>query len=182
VRQGRRPGRRRPRQHHQPPGTLDDRHPALQRQGADDAVRAAGLARPPGSFHHAALRQDHPEHADKGVHPGRVLRPQHPHHRDPARPGCRHLRCRRGRPALAALRPGPRVLLLHLLRAMPAPDGLRPLRLLHPERLQPGPPATETASCGQGSTCPGPPHDDKHPGLALRAIHRRAGARHEERP
>ena len=47
VRQGRRPDRRRPRQHHQPPGPLHHRQPALQRQGADDAVRAAGLARPP---------------------------------------------------------------------------------------------------------------------------------------
>ena len=45
--QGRRPDRRRPRQHHQPPGPLHDRQPALQRQGADDPVRAAGLARPP---------------------------------------------------------------------------------------------------------------------------------------
>ncbi len=45
--QGRRPDRRRPRQHHQPPGPLHHRQPALQRQGADDAVRAAGLARPP---------------------------------------------------------------------------------------------------------------------------------------
>ena len=45
--QGWRPGRRRPRQHHQPPGPLDHRQPALQRQGTDDAVRAAGLARSP---------------------------------------------------------------------------------------------------------------------------------------
>ena len=45
--QGGRPDRRRPRPHHQPSGALDDRQPALQRQGADDAVRAAGLARPP---------------------------------------------------------------------------------------------------------------------------------------
>ena len=41
------PTSRRPRPHHQPPGPLHHRHPALQRQGADDAVRAAGLARPP---------------------------------------------------------------------------------------------------------------------------------------
>ena len=45
LRQGRRPRRRRPRQDHQPPGPLHDRVPALQRQGTDDAVRAAGLAR-----------------------------------------------------------------------------------------------------------------------------------------
>ena len=49
LRQGRRPDRRRPRQHHQPPGSLHHRQPALQRQGAHDAVRAAGLARPPKS-------------------------------------------------------------------------------------------------------------------------------------
>jgi hypothetical protein len=35
--------------HHQPPGTVHDRQPALQRQGADDAVRAASLARSPQS-------------------------------------------------------------------------------------------------------------------------------------
>ena len=45
--QGRRPGRRRPREHHEPPGPLHHRHPALQRQGAHDALRAAGLARAP---------------------------------------------------------------------------------------------------------------------------------------
>src|SRR6266704_2657102 len=44
--QGRSPGHRRPREHHQPPGPLHDRLPALQRQGTDDAVRAASLARP----------------------------------------------------------------------------------------------------------------------------------------
>jgi len=33
--------------HHQPPVTVHDRQPALQRQGADDAVRAASLARSP---------------------------------------------------------------------------------------------------------------------------------------
>ena len=45
--QGRRSRRRRPREDHQPPGPLHDRQPALQRQGADDAVRAASLAGPP---------------------------------------------------------------------------------------------------------------------------------------
>ena len=98
VRQGRRPRRRRPRQHHQPPGPLHDRQPALQRQGADDAVRAAGLARAPHADHHPALREDHPEHADQGLHRRRVLRPQRPHHRGPPRPRRRHLR-RRRRPA-----------------------------------------------------------------------------------
>jgi hypothetical protein len=37
--------------------------------------------------------------------------------------------------AVAVLRPGTRVLQPHLLRAVPAPDGLRQVRLLHPERL-----------------------------------------------
>src|SRR6266699_757351 len=44
--QGRSPGHRRPREHHQPPGPLHDRLPALQLQGTDDAVRAASLSRP----------------------------------------------------------------------------------------------------------------------------------------
>lgn len=56
MRQGRRPDRRRPGQHHQPPGAIHHRQPALQRQGANDAVRAAGLARhkDPGSTQHYA--------------------------------------------------------------------------------------------------------------------------------
>ena len=132
---------RRPRQHHQPPGPLHDRQPALQRQGADDAVRAAGLARPPHPEHHPALREDHPEHADQGLHRRRLLRPQRAHHRGPHRPRRRHLRRRRRRRALAALRPRPRLLQLQLLRAVPAPDGLRPLRLLHPEGLHQSPAA-----------------------------------------
>ena len=53
------PGRRRPRQHHQPPVALHHRQPALQRQGADDPVRAAGLARARNRRHHPALREDH---------------------------------------------------------------------------------------------------------------------------
>jgi integrase len=36
--------------------------------------------------HHPALREDHPEHAHQGLHPGRLLRPQRPHHRGPHRP------------------------------------------------------------------------------------------------
>ena len=47
----------------------------------------------------------------------------------------------RRRPALAALRPRARLVQLHLLRAVPAPDGLRPLRLLHPQGLHQGPAA-----------------------------------------
>jgi hypothetical protein len=39
--------RRLMREHHHPPGPLHDRQPALQRQGAHDAVRAASLAGPP---------------------------------------------------------------------------------------------------------------------------------------
>jgi integrase len=60
--------------------------------------------------HHPALRQDHPEHAGQGVPRRRVLRPQHPHHRGAPRPRRRHLRRRGRRRALAALRPGPRIL------------------------------------------------------------------------
>ena len=43
------------------------------------------------------------------------------------------------RRALAVLRPRPRAVLLHLLRAVPAPHGLREMRLLHPEKLKQGP-------------------------------------------
>src|SRR4051812_24446684 len=39
---------------------------------------------------------------------------------------------------MAALRPGPRLLHLHLLRAVPTPHGLRPLRLLYAESLVEG--------------------------------------------
>ena len=46
VRQGRRPRQRRAGPDHQPPCPRHHRQPALQRQGADDAVRAASLARP----------------------------------------------------------------------------------------------------------------------------------------
>ena len=45
VPQGRRAARGRPRRDHRPSRPRDDRHPALQRQGPDVAVRAAGLAR-----------------------------------------------------------------------------------------------------------------------------------------
>ena len=95
--QGRRPRRRRPREDHQPPRPLDDRHPALQRQGPDDAVRAAGLARTRIAAVHPALREDHPAHADQGLHRRRLLRPQRPHHRGPPRPRRHHQRRRRRR-------------------------------------------------------------------------------------
>ena len=136
--QGRRSRRRRPREHHQPPGPLHDRQPALQRQGADDTIRAASLARPPLAAVDAVLREDQPRHADPGLRRRGVLRPQYPHHRGPRRPRRRRLRRRRGRRAPAALRPRPRLLHLHLLRAVPAPHGLRKMRLLHPEGLRPG--------------------------------------------
>ncbi|WP_240812625.1 tyrosine-type recombinase/integrase [Streptomyces sp. DASNCL29] len=61
------------------------------------------------------------------------------HRRSPRRPRRRRLRRRRERRPLAVLRPRPRLVHLHLLRAVPAPHGLRTLRLLHPEGLQQGP-------------------------------------------
>ena len=60
--------------------------PALQRQGADDAVRAAGVARPSHTRPHPALREDQPEHPVQGLHRSRLLRPQRPHHRGAPRP------------------------------------------------------------------------------------------------
>ena len=45
VPQGRRPARGRPRRDHRASRPGDDRDPALQRQGPDDPVRAAGVAR-----------------------------------------------------------------------------------------------------------------------------------------
>ena len=47
-------------EHHQPPSPLHHRQPALQRQGTDDAVRAASLARPPVTPVHPVLREDQP--------------------------------------------------------------------------------------------------------------------------
>jgi hypothetical protein len=94
---------------------LHDRHPALQRQGTDDAVRAASLARPPVTAVDAVLREDQPRHPDPGLRRRRVLRPQRPHHRGPARPRRRRLRHGGGRRDVAALRPGPRLLHLYLL-------------------------------------------------------------------
>jgi hypothetical protein len=137
--QGRRPRRRRPREHHQPPGPIHDRQPALQREGADDAVRAAGLARPPVAAVHPVLREDQSRHADPGLRRRGLLLPQYADRRGPRRPRRRRLRRRGSRRALAALRPRPRLLHLHLLRAVPTPHGLRQVRLLHLEGLQQGP-------------------------------------------
>ena len=90
--------------------------------------------------HHPALRRkDHPEHAQQGLHRSQVLRPQRAHYRDPPRPRGSHVRRCRPRRALAVLRPRPQAVLLHLLRAVPAPHGLREMRLLHPEKLEQGP-------------------------------------------
>nr|WP_246193390.1 tyrosine-type recombinase/integrase [Kitasatospora atroaurantiaca] len=103
----------------------------------------------------AQLREDHSEHLGQGLQRRRILRPERPHHRGPRRPRRRRLRRRRQRRTLAVLRPGPRLVHLHLLRTVPAPDGLRALRLLHPEELQQGPTAG-----GEGE----PPEDaGQHP-------------------
>jgi integrase len=63
---------------------------------------------------------------------------QRPRHRGPRRPRCRHLRRGRRRRTPAALRPRPRLVHLQLLRAMPAPNGSRPLRFLHRQGLDQG--------------------------------------------
>ena len=115
-----------------------------------------------------SAREDDPEHPRQGLHRGRVLRPQHPHDRGPPRPRGSHLRRRRRRRALAVLRPRPRAVLLHLLRAVPAPHGLREMRLLHPEELKQG-----TAARSQGQP---PAHARLHP------AHRRGTRRCRRRP
>ncbi|GAQ77318.1 hypothetical protein T45_09136 [Streptomyces turgidiscabies] len=51
--QGWRPRRRCAWEHHQPPGPVHDRQPALQREGADGSVRTVSLARPPLAAVHA---------------------------------------------------------------------------------------------------------------------------------
>ena len=66
---------------------------------------------------------------------------------------------------LAALRPRPRLVHLQLLRTMPAPDGLRPLRFLHPERLHQSPAAR---SQGQPAA-----HARQHPAHRRRTRRRR---------
>src|SRR3954447_5817100 len=166
--QGRSLAQRRPRPHHQPPRPRDHRQPALQRQGADDPVRAAGLARTPLARDDAALRPDHAEHADQGLHRCRLLRPQRAHNRGADRPrGGAGRRGGCGR-ALAALRPWPRLLQLHVLRAVPPPDGLRTLRLLHSQAKRQG-----AAARSQGGRGPQAGADPAH---RWRARSRRAGS------
>ena len=86
-----------------------------------------------------------PQHADPRLPRCRLLRTQRPHHRGSPRPGCRHLRSSCRRRAVTVLRPRPRAVFLHVLRAVLPPDGLRQVRLLHPEGLLQGP-----ARGGQG--------------------------------
>src|SRR3954453_9160926 len=166
--QGRSLAQRRPRPHHQPPRPRDYRQPALQRQGADDPVRAAGLARTPLARDDAALRPDHAEHADQGLHRCRLLRPQRAHNRGADRPrGGAERRGGCGR-ALAALRPWPRLLQLHVLRAVPPPDGLRTLPLLHSQAKRQG--AAARSQSGRG------PQAGADPAHRRRARRRRAGS------
>src|SRR3954453_22263738 len=166
--QGRSLAQRRLRPHHQPPRPRDYRQPALQRQGADDPVRAAGLARTPLARDDAALRPDHAEHADQGLHRCRLLRPQRAHNRGADRPrGGAERRGGCGR-ALAALRPWPRLLQLHVLRAVPPPDGLRTLRLLHSQAKRQGAAARSQGGCG--------PQAGADPAHRWRARSRRAGS------
>ena len=67
------------------------------------------------------------------------------------------------RRAVRVLRPRARLLLLQLLRAMPAPDGVRPLRLLHPQALQRG-----AAARSQGRAPADARADPAHRGRARR--------------
>src|SRR4051795_5112126 len=166
--QGRSLAQQRPWPHHQPPRPRDYRQPALQRQGADDPVRAAGLARTPLARDDAALCPDHAEHANQGLHRRRLLRPQRAHHRGADRPrGGAERRGGCGR-SLAALRPWPRLLQLHVLRAVPPPDGLRTLRLLHSQAKRQG-----AAARGEGGRGPQAGADPAH---RRRARRRRAGS------
>ena len=113
-----RPDRRCPRSHHQPPGRSTI---ASQLYNAKEPLTLfelqpwLGHRSPPSP----ALREDHPEHPCPGLHRGRVLRPQPPHHRGPPRPRRGHLRRRGRRRALAVYDLGHGLLLLHLLRAVP---------------------------------------------------------------
>ena len=97
-----------------------------------------GHASPETTQHYAKITPNTLTRAYQGR---RLLRAQRPHHRGPHRPRRRRLRAGRSRRAVAALRPRPRAVLLHLLRAVPAPHGLRQVRLLHPEELLQGPAA-----------------------------------------
>src|SRR3979411_989483 len=87
---------------------------------------------------HAALRADHSDTAGQGLLRSRLLRPQYAVHRGAHRSRYDNQRRRRQGRALALLRPRPRSVTLRVLRSMPAPDGLRQVRLLPPEGLQPG--------------------------------------------
>src|SRR4029453_8840100 len=66
------------------------------------------------------------------------------------------------------LRPWPRLLQLHVLRAVPPPDGLRPLRLLHSQAKRQG-----AAARSQGGRGPQAGADPAH---RWRARSRRAGS------
>ena len=117
--EGWRPSGRRARQDHEPPCPLHHRQPALQRQGADDAVRAPDLARASESGEHPALRKDQPHHLVEGLPRRRLLRPQPTDDRGPLGPRRRHFRACREQGTLAALRPRPRLLQLLLLEQCP---------------------------------------------------------------
>ncbi len=67
--------------HHEPSRPLHDREPTLQRQGADDPVRAAGLARSSLAAVDPALHADHADPLGAGVRRRRLLRAQPPDHR-----------------------------------------------------------------------------------------------------
>ena len=84
------------RPHHQPPGARDDRQPALQRQGADDALRAAGVARPSLASRTQHYARITPNTLTKAYRRRRLLRPQRPRHRGAHRP--RRGQQRRSRP------------------------------------------------------------------------------------
>lgn len=148
------------------------------------------MARTPLFGHGPPLRQAQPHHPRQGLQRRRLLRPQRPHHRGPHRPRRGHQRRCGVRSAMAVLRPGPRVLLLQLLRAVPAPHGLRPLRLLHPQALKQDP-----ALGGQGQPAAHaglhPPHRRRtrggrrrpgRAGPAPRAARRRAHPRRPHAP
>lgn len=59
---GRRAAGRRAQQDHEPPGPVDDRQSALQREGAKDAARAPGLARASQPGQHPTLCEDQADH------------------------------------------------------------------------------------------------------------------------
>ena len=109
--QSRRAIRGRARPDHQPPGASNHRDPALQCQGADEPVRAAGVARPSLTRKHATLHQNQPDEASPVIHGRRLFRPQSACGLGADRPGRGPERSAR-RGGLAALRP--RAWLLHL--------------------------------------------------------------------